>query len=328
MSLDGSGISWTGGTLNSLYGCRECSSGCRLCYAVGNVYRQSVNSRRNRDGRFDGLIQIVSGKKRFSGDVLFDPGHLYKVLKDSKPKRIFVNEFSDLFADDLPWSVIREHFRVFRSAVWQQFQCLTKRAHRLREIDAQVISEFGSWPENVWQGVSICTAADKELARMDALGVTSAHIKWISFEPWISDLDQPISDAVPDLQKRLKRNGIAWTVIGGESGSKADTSLMTLEDARYLISESRAAGCKVHFKQLGTALAIRLGVYDTKLKHGKQGGNSSQWPEGLNIVEWPDVASRDYEGPVQFEPGFDAKRWKRFKNAARSSEDSVLDRAI
>lgn len=327
MSLDGSGISWTEGTLNSLYGCRDCSTGCRLCYAVGNVYRQqSSRQRRNRDGRFDGLIQIASGKKHFSGDVLFEPEHLYKVLKDSEPKRIFVNEFSDLFADKLPWSVIREHFRVFRAAAWEQFQCLTKRGQRLREVDSQIISEFGSWPENVWQGVSICTAADKELARMDALGATSAHIKWISFEPWISNSDQALSDAAPDLRERLMRNGIAWTVIGGESGSKQDTSLMTLEDARYLISESRAAGCKVHFKQLGTALAVRLGVYDTKLKHGKQGGNPDQWPEGLKIVEWPDVVSRDYEGPVQFEPRFD-KGWERFEKAARSNETRDLNTA-
>lgn len=40
MSLESSGISWTDGTLNSLYGCSTCFVGCRLCYAVNRVYRQ------------------------------------------------------------------------------------------------------------------------------------------------------------------------------------------------------------------------------------------------------------------------------------------------
>src|SRR6185437_11588593 len=117
-----SGISWTDGTLNSLYGCSECSVGCRMCYAVKRVHRHSLNSRVNRDERFDGLV----AGRRFTGRILFDPKHLYSVLKVGEPKRIFVNEFSDLLHEALPMEVILEHFRVFRAASWHQFQVLTK----------------------------------------------------------------------------------------------------------------------------------------------------------------------------------------------------------
>lgn len=77
MSLDSSGISWTDGTLNSLYGCTECSVGCRLCYAVGRAYRHSCNPKLNGDRRFDGLVK----NGRFTGKLLFDPRHLYAVLR-------------------------------------------------------------------------------------------------------------------------------------------------------------------------------------------------------------------------------------------------------
>ena len=57
MSPDSSGISWTDGTLDSLYGCAECSVGYRLCYAVDRVYRHSCNPKLSGDRRFDGLVE-------------------------------------------------------------------------------------------------------------------------------------------------------------------------------------------------------------------------------------------------------------------------------
>jgi protein gp37 len=231
LSLDSSGISWTDSTLNSLYGCSECSVGCRLCYAVKRIARHSRDSKVNKDGRFDGLVN----RGRFTGKLLFDPKHLYSVLKVRESKRIFVNEFSDLLHESLPMDVILEHIRVFRAASWHQFQVLTKRGERLAELNDAILREFGSWPANLWQGVSVCSAADIEMKRIGELGATGTAIKWISFEPWVSDVNVPLRKAKPELRKLLRRNKIAWIVIGGESGSKDDTNLMTLDDARYLI---------------------------------------------------------------------------------------------
>ncbi len=184
MSLESSGISWTDGTLNSLYGCAECSVGCRLCYAVDRVYRHSRNPKLNSDGRFDGLVK----NGRFTDELLFDPAHLYAVLKDRKPKMIFVNEFSDFLHDALPMEVILEHVRVFTAAYWHQFQVLTKRSHRLAALNNSVLAEFGSWPDNLWLGVSACSAAKLELQRIEHLGTAEAALKWVSFEPWVSDM--------------------------------------------------------------------------------------------------------------------------------------------
>lgn len=309
MSLDSSGISWTDGTLNSLYGCSECSVGCRLCYAVKRVARHSRNSKINKDGRFSGLVN----RGRFTGKLLFDPKHLYSVLKVREPKRIFVNEFSDLLHESLPMEVILEHIRVFRAASWHQFQVLTKRGERLAELNEAILREFGSWPMNLWQGVSVCSAADVEMKRIEELGATAAAIKWISFEPWVSDVNVPLRKSKPALRKLLRRHQIAWIVIGGESGSKDDTNLMTLDDARYLIQEGKAAKCRVHFKQLGTALAIQLGVYSTtgKGEHRSKGGNPDQWPHELKIREWPDFLQLP-ESKSNFSRTYDTSEWMRY----------------
>lgn len=74
-------------------------------------------------------------------------------------------------------------------------------------------------------------------------------------------------------EAELSDNHVAWTVIGGESGSKKESRVMTLEDARYLFASSRAAGAKVHFKKLGTQLARQMRVYATG-EHRSKGGKA------------------------------------------------------
>jgi len=92
---------------------------------------------------------------------------------------------------------------------------------------------------------------------------------------------------------------------------------MTLDDARYLIEESKAAGCKVHFKHLGTALAIQLLVYSTRgeEEHRAKGGHPNQWPEDLNIREWPEVSWKGFTKPAEFSPAYDSREWQHYRRA-------------
>ncbi len=321
MSLDSSGISWTDGTMNSLYGCSSCPDGCRRCYAVPRVHRHCMNPRQNTDGRYDELTRVTKWtikngiekplKMIFTGRVLFDPKHLYQVLRNKNRKMIFVNEFSDLFHNAIPMDVIIEHMQVFREAQWHQFQVLTKRGMRFAEVNDAVLKELGEWPENLWMGTSVCRATPLDLKRIDQLGATHAKLKWISFEPWISDVVTPLRESVPDLADRLTRNGIAWIVVGGESGPKDDTDLMTLDDARYLVESGKAAGCRIHFKELGTALAIQRGVYGMG-EHRAKGGNEDQWPADLRIHEFPDVTWAPVKDVSGYKPRFDVNAWEHY----------------
>jgi protein gp37 len=208
--------------------------------------------------------------------------------------------------------VILEHFRVFRTAFDLQFQILTKRANRLEELNAAVMKEFGEWPQNVWMGVSVCTRAKGELKKIAALAKIQARIKWVSFEPWLSDPKMALEEACPNLAGLLGESGIAWSVIGGESGSKTDSRLMTLDDAQYLFSSNKQAGCNLHFKQLGTQLAINLGVYGVG-DHRAKGGNLEQIPSGLRERDWPEDVTWDVpKYDRSFEPRFDPKKWIKF----------------
>ena len=316
------GISWTNEAMNSLVGCKECSRGCDRCYARMRVYRFSESSVTNSDGRYSDLVEFVrkpasragveeqKGELRFTGRILFNPAKMYKFMKNTVPGNlVFVDEFSDLLHSAVPMDVILEHFRVFRNAFDLQFQVLTKRANRLKELDAAVMKEFGQWPQNVWMGVSVCTQAKGELNKIAALAETQARIKWVSFEPWISDPKIVLEEACPNLAGLLGDSGITWSVIGGESGSKKDSRLMTLEDAQYLFTSSKQAGCSLHFKQLGTQLAIQLGVYGVGDHRGK-GGNLKQIPVNLRVQDWPGNMSWDVpQGNLSFAQRFDPKKW-------------------
>lgn len=298
MSESKVGISWCTTVLNSLYGCREYSKGCEGCYARLRIFRFSKSETHNRDGRYSDLVEtytkrvVTNGieqevvRRRFTDRILFNPAKLYTCSKMPPGSLVFVDEFSDLLHRAVPMEVILEHFRVFRCAPWLQFQVLTKRANRLAELDAAIMQEFGEWPPNVWMGVSVCTYEKVELNKIVALGRAHAEIKWISFEPWVSDPKMALKDACPSLTGMLRESGIAWSVIGGESGSKKDARLMTLDDAQYLFTSSQDAGCKVHFKQLGTKLAEERGVYAMG-EHRSKGGNLQQIPRNLRIpVKW------------------------------------------
>lgn len=316
------GISWTNEAMNSLYGCTECSNGCEHCYARMRIYRFASNEAANHDGRYGELVEtsnkavVRNGveKKtkelRFTGRILFNPARLYGCLKSKPGNLIFVDEFSDLLHKAVPMEVILEHFRVFRHAQWLQFQVLTKRSSRLKELDAAVMKEFGEWPANVWMGVSVCTPQKGELNKIAALGKTQAKIKWVSFEPWISDPKNALEKVCPDLKDILANNGIVWSVIGGESGAKKEARLMALEDAEYLFSSSKRAGCRLHFKQLGTKLAVDLGVYGTG-NHRSKGGNLDQIPPNLKKRDWPKTILKGKHN-LKFKPGFDPKELIKF----------------
>jgi hypothetical protein len=87
---------------------------------------------------------------------------------------------------------------------------------------------------------------------------------------------------------------------------------MMLEDVRYILSQAKAAGCRVHFKQLRTALAIQLGVYSIDSDHRANGGAADQWPGDLNVREYPEFVSISYSAPVNFKAAYAANFWRHF----------------
>ena len=182
-----SSIEWTESTWNPVTGCTKISDGCKHCYAERMALRLKAMGQPNYANGF----QIKMHEQM-----------LELPLKWKKPQMIFVNSMSDLFHEDVPAEFIYQVFEIMQQANWHIFQVLTKRAERLQELSSQL-----PWNDNIWMGVTVENA--KYVSRIDNLRSTGAKIKFVSFEPLLSEITEL------DLTK------IDWAIVGGESGPGA-----------------------------------------------------------------------------------------------------------
>lgn len=177
-------IEWTESTWNPVTGCTKISSGCQNCYAERMAKRLKLMGQPNYANGFQVALHE---------HVLEYP------LRWKKPRTIFVNSMSDLFHERVPDSFILKVFEIMRRAYWHQFQVLTKRSTRLRELATRL-----NWTKNIWVGVSV---EDEEVKfRIDDLRRVPATIKFVSIEPLLG----PVTS--------LDLSNIDWVIVGGESG--------------------------------------------------------------------------------------------------------------
>jgi len=233
-------IEWTDATWNPITGCTKISPGCKHCYAERLAHRLQMM----------GQVNYINGFR-----LTLQPQMLEVPLRWKAPKRIFVNSMSDLFHRDVPAEYIREVFRVMARADWHQFQILTKRSERLRELSSQL-----PWHEHIWQGVSV--ENEKCAKRIDDLRATGAVVKFLSLEPLLGPL--------PELNLR----GIDWVIVGGESGPGARPMQEDwVIDIRNQCSE---AGVAFFFKQWG-------GVHKSKAGRRLDGRTYDEMPAALTL---------------------------------------------
>lgn len=146
------------------------------------------------------------------------------------PRLVFVNSMSDLFHEEVPLDFIRKVFAVMHQAHHHTYQILTKRSERLFDL-----SDGLHWAPHIWMGVSVENAACS--FRIEALRRTSAHVKFVSFEPLLG--------SVPEVDL----GGIDWVIVGGESGPNARP--MRKEWALEIRDACAAASIPFFFKQWG-----------------------------------------------------------------------------
>jgi protein gp37 len=216
-------IEWTETTWNPLTGCTKVSPGCKRCYAERLSKRLKAMGQNN----------YRNGFKLTLHEHMLDAPRQWR-----KPQMIFVNSMSDLFQDEVPFDFIRRAFDTMRAAHWHQFQVLTKRSARLRNVSPQI-----DWPANVWMGVSVENS--DYTFRIDDLRETGAAVKFLSLEPLLGPL--------PDVDL----SGISWAIVGGESGPGA----RPMEKAWVIDIRDQcdAAGVAFFFKQWGGVNKKRSG---------------------------------------------------------------------
>lgn len=212
---DNSHIEWTDATWNPVTGCTKISPGCKHCYAERLANRlQAMGQSNYRDGF----------------KIALQPQMLDVPLHWKTPKRIFVNSMSDLFHPNVPLDYIRKVFSVMQRADWHQYQILTKRSDRLRELSSML-----DWEPHIWMGVSV--ESREYTGRIDDLRKTGAAVKFLSLEPLLGPI------------QKLDLHGIDWVIVGGESGPGART--MNPEWVTDLRDQCLKADLPFFFKQWG-----------------------------------------------------------------------------
>lgn len=238
---DTSHIEWTDATWNPVTGCTKISPGCKNCYAERLAHRLQLMGQPNYRNGFK---------------VTLHPHMLDLPLRWKAPRRVFVNSMSDLFHEDVSTHYVKQVFDVMDRARWHQFQVLTKRSNRLRQLTAEL-----PWPPNVWQGVSI--ESERYLNRIDDLRHSGAAVKFLSLEPLL--------EALPSLDLR----GIDWVIVGGESGPGARP-----------INKSWVIGIREKCKRAGVAFFFKQwgGVQKSKTGRTLEGRTWDEMPTDSALV--------------------------------------------
>jgi protein gp37 len=178
-------MEWTGATWNPVTGCTKISTGCRNCYAERMSKRLAGRYGYDKENPFK---------------VTLHPNRLNQPLKWRKPNSIFVCSMGDLFHKEVPDDYIIRIFDVMRACPRHTFQILTKRSERLSQIHPIT----GGWPPNVWAGVTVEAAENKN--RIGHLRKAPAKVRYLCCEPLLGFLGP------------LPLSGIHWVIAGGESG--------------------------------------------------------------------------------------------------------------
>jgi protein gp37 len=189
---DKSTIEWTDATWNPVRGCTKISPGCKHCYA--ETFAE----------RFRG---VPGHAYELGFDLRLAPHKLDEPRGWKRPRMIFVNSMSDLFHDDVPDSYIAEVCAVMERASHHTYQVLTKRSERMRDLLKGPLRRFASL-SHIWWGVSV---EDRKygVPRIGHLREAPAKVRFLSVEPLLEDLG------------RMDLSGIAWVIVGGESGHGA-----------------------------------------------------------------------------------------------------------
>ncbi len=308
--------------------CEHVSDGCVHCYS-GTWQGRCLTSggtglpfdRRSRD-----LVEPFVDEKS-----LGDP------LRWKTPKKIFVENQSDLFGEWYRDEMIDRVFAVMALAPQHVFQVLTKRPERMQKyfhnasdlrdrisamlVDPRFLDNWGNprklilgnpsragvaegirkgWrsPLPEWVWLGVSVEDQKTAdARTFYLRQIPAAVRFISQEPQLSRIEWT-NDML---------HGISWLIVGGESGPGARP--FDVQWARDTVAQCRKSGTACFVKQLGAKPHEHRPngdhvFFDFK---DRKGGSMEEWPDSIPRVrqfpgEQPIIPAAEHRSDEWHEP--------------------------
>lgn len=318
---DTTAIGWThrpgtkGRTWNCVRGCSRVSEGCRHCYAEQQAAR-IVRMGKGKPTPYDGLVRILGGEPRWTGEVRLIPERLEDPLRWKSPSTVFVNSMSDLFHESLTHEQIAAVFGVMAACPQHVFQVLTKRARRMKEwfswagtedldslrsyaqraldpvITMRYVDRGSTWPlPNVWIGVSVENqeAADE---RIPDLLETPASVRFLSCEPLLGPLDLTLRGSrIAGWDEDWKYDtlrGAEWANPHSDVEDGSSTKLDWVIDGCESGPGARPAeepwfrSLAEQCREAGVPYFHKQMMVNGKLRH-----DPADFPPGLQIQEWP-----------------------------------------
>lgn len=247
-------ISWTDSTFNPWWGCVKISPGCTNCYADAFAHRIGHD------------LWGADAPRRFFGDRRWNEPREWNdaAHREGRIHRVFCASMADAFEQRADLAPHRERlWRLIQETPALTWQLLTKRPENVRDMVPP--SWLRSWPAHAWIGT---TTEDQQRVgqRVPYLRRVPAPVRFLSVEPLIEAVNLPL-------------DGIAWVIVGGESGPKSRP--FDPAWARSIVGQCRAAGSACFVKQLGTRWSR------AHLGSGRPAADPSEWPSDLRVQEFP-----------------------------------------
>lgn len=278
-------IEWCDSTVNPVMGC----DGCELWDAAGKVracYAGALHERYGH-GRSTGYAFNFLKPEKFVGRMaqaarwkdLTGTKRPEKPWLDGLPRVVFISDMGDALSRSVPFDYLKPEV-IDIVARWPHIgMWLTKQPQRMAEFAGWL---RGHWADRLWAGASL-TDPRRQGARVDALRLVPAAVRFLSVEPLLAD------------PGALDLFGISLVIVGGESGTGARPC--DLAWIRSIVEQCKAAGVPCFVKQVGARPYIVRQAPNCTAQDAdervdftprdRKGGDPVEWPADLRVREFP-----------------------------------------
>ena len=154
---------------------------------------------------------------------------------------------------------------------------LTKRPERIKQC---LPDDWGNGYPNVWLGTTV--GVQSSFHRAEELAKIPAKIRFISAEPLLEEMDFLVKN---EEGERII-DAFQWVILGGESGNDSGKFRYRPSQIEWyekaIVDLKMNTSVAVFMKQLGTHLSKEF-----QFKKDRHGGEIENWPEHLQIREFP-----------------------------------------